>query len=516
MAADLASTEQHWPKSPSAGVALGKPAALRTTTAIWLWPVAIYLVGALVFFRWQIFSNFDLLFGDRGDARLVSFLHEHVYRWLFERSGLLSPPFFFDQLDTLGYSDAFLLNQAIYAPVRLLGADPLLALSMVAVVLSAVSYAFIYLFLRRLDVAVPLAALAALIGTFPNNLFIKSGHLQHFALYYIPVVAYSALVAILELNKRPVRAFLFCTIGAALYGFVFSTGYYVAWFFGLALIIFLPITLVVAWPGVRNWLRQHPRRALGLAVVAALSFCASITIFIIIYAPVLATGATRTIPGYLRYAPELNDVINVGKANLFWSGPIRALGLIADDRLAFGEVSIALTPLVQVLLTVASIFALRPQFWPQTDAGMARAFVLASAAIFVMFFVLSIKVHNHTLFQILYWTVPGATAIRVGYRSMVVANLFAACAIALSFDRLFRLSLQQPGMLFRRGVIVWSDGSVCACRSRTDQSRPSGPSCRANSNVSTWHLSASRLRTAGRSTRRPRWAAPRLKCRSTP
>ena len=37
---------------------------------------------------------------------------------------------------------------------------------------------------------------------------------------------------------------------------------------------------------------------------------------------------------------------------------------------------------------------------------------------------------------------------------MVVANLFAACAIALTFDRLFQLSLQQPWVLFHRGAIV--------------------------------------------------------------
>ena len=287
--------------------------------AAWLWPLALYLAGAFVFFRWQIFSNFDLLFGDRGDARLTAFLHEHVYRWLFERSGLLSPPFFFDQTRTLGYSDGFLLNQAVYAPLRALGADSLLALSLVAVAFSAVSYAFIYLLLRRIDVAIPFAALAALIGTFPNNLFIKSGHPQHFALYFIPVVAYCALVAITELNKRPGRAYLFGAIAAALYGLTFSTGYYMAWFFGLALIVFVPIALATAWPAVRTFSRRHPSRVLNLGLVAALSFAATIAIFFVIYAPVLATGAARTIREYLRYAPELNDVVNVGPSNLIWS-----------------------------------------------------------------------------------------------------------------------------------------------------------------------------------------------------
>ena len=81
-----------------------------------LFPLTLYIAGFLVFFRWQILSNFDLVFGDRGDARLVAFLHEHVYRWLYVRSGLLSPPFFFDQTKTLGYSDAFPLGSGHLRP----------------------------------------------------------------------------------------------------------------------------------------------------------------------------------------------------------------------------------------------------------------------------------------------------------------------------------------------------------------------------------------------------------------
>jgi hypothetical protein len=103
-------------------------------------PLLIYIVGFLVFFRWQIFSSFDLVFGERGDARLVSFIHEHVYRWLYVRSGLLSPPFFFDQANTLGYTDAFLLDQVIYAPLRFVGTEPLLALSLIAVILSLIAF----------------------------------------------------------------------------------------------------------------------------------------------------------------------------------------------------------------------------------------------------------------------------------------------------------------------------------------------------------------------------------------
>jgi hypothetical protein len=84
-------------------------------------PIGLYVIGALVFFRWQLFSNFDLAFGELADTNIVAFLHEHVYRWLYVHTGFLSPPFFFNQTETLGYSDAFLLDQIIYAPLRLLG-----------------------------------------------------------------------------------------------------------------------------------------------------------------------------------------------------------------------------------------------------------------------------------------------------------------------------------------------------------------------------------------------------------
>ncbi len=181
-------------------------------------PLVLYVVGACAFFRAQIFSNFDLVFGGGADIRLVTFIHEHVYRALCGRAEFLSPPFFFNQTKTLGYSDAFLLNQIIYAPLRLLGAEPLLAVSMTAIILSPVCYFFLYLFLRRLGVDVFVASVCALIFAFSNNLYLQLWHFQHFAVYYIPVVAYCGLLAVSETHRRPLRAYSLAAFAAALYG----------------------------------------------------------------------------------------------------------------------------------------------------------------------------------------------------------------------------------------------------------------------------------------------------------
>ena len=334
-----------------------------------LFPLALYIAGFLVFFRWQLYSDFDLALGDRGDARFVTFIDEHVYRWLHSGAALLSPPFFFNQTKTLGYSDAFLLDQLIYAPQRLFGAEPLLAVSLIAMVLSSIAFLFLYLIFRRLDVSVPLASLAALIFTFANNLFVTSGHLQHFAVYYVPIIAYCGLVAVSDVHRWPLRAYLLGAFAAGLYGLLFSTGYYMAWFFGLGLLIFTPIVVYVAWPAVRAWWSTRPTRVLGLGLAASVSFVAALSIFTVIYGPVLARGTAHGFGEYLSYAPTPVDLVNVGSQNLVWSGLIRSLHLIGDDRLSNGEISIALTPVIQILLVSSAVLAFRPQFWPANDVG---------------------------------------------------------------------------------------------------------------------------------------------------
>lgn len=141
--------------------------------------------------------------------------------------------------------------------------------------------------------------------------------------------------------------------------------------------------------------------------------------------------------------------------NLVWSGVIRSLDLVGDDRLSFVEFYIALTPTVQILTLASAALAFRPGFWPANDIGrLSRSFVIASVSVCVLFYLVTIKVHNFSLFQLLYMTVPGANAIRAGYRGMVVANLFAATAIGLTFDRTIRLTWQNPGIAFRKGWLV--------------------------------------------------------------
>ena len=394
-------------------------------------PAAAYLVGGAVFFRWQLFSGFDLLSGNSGDTRFIIAIHEHLFQVLHGRGTLLSPPFFYDTPGTLGYSDAFILNEALYAPLRLLGAEPFLALLLVPILLSAPAYLFTFLFLRRFGGAsVAVATAGALLFTFPNNLYLKSGQVQHFVAYYLPIVLYCATSAIADVHRARVRSCLLSAAAGILCGLCFSTGYYISWFFGIALLVFAPIFIWQGWPAVRNWWQVNPRSVLVLASTFAASFIVALIPFVLIYLPVMRIIGPRSFAEYLVYAPQFIDIFNVGPSNIFWGGLVRHF--VPDRPATGGELWIAITPLVWVLVGAATLIAATQRPLPtDSSAIMRRAAVFGCAAVCAGLFLVTIRVGSLSLFQIFYAFVPGAAAIRAGYRAMIVANLFAVIAIAL-------------------------------------------------------------------------------------
>ena len=117
---------------------------------------------------------------------------------------------------------------------------------------------------------------------------------------------------------------------------------------------------------------------------------------------------------------------------------------------------------MQILLVSSAALAFRSRFWLANDVGrISRAFVIAGVSVCVLFFLLTIKVHNFSLFHLLYAIVPGASAIRVGYRGMVVANLFAVTAIGLTIDRAFRFSLSGTSCVVAPWTAGRFDGGAC-------------------------------------------------------
>jgi hypothetical protein len=98
--------------------------------------LAAWAAAALIAFRAVVISSFDLVFGGRGDGRLIVYLHEHLFKALQGRADFLSPPIFYPQRHGLGFTDAFVLDVLPYAAFRAIGLDPFLSVQTWAIVLS--------------------------------------------------------------------------------------------------------------------------------------------------------------------------------------------------------------------------------------------------------------------------------------------------------------------------------------------------------------------------------------------
>ncbi|MBV9242589.1 MAG: hypothetical protein JO314_11335, partial [Acidobacteria bacterium] len=278
-------------------------------------PIVVFFFALSVFFRGQLSSGLALMFGNASDGRFVIFIHEHVFRSFMGEGNFLSPPMYFNQPNTLGYSEALLLDQLFYVPLRLAGADMYLATSLCTVVLSTLGYVCLYFVLRRFLISVEIAAAAAAVATFSNNLFQSSVQLQHFAIHYIPAIVLCGIDAVQTLRTNPLRATACACVGSLLYGLLFSTSFYVAWFFTLDIVLFALMVALPARTIIFEWIVLQPYRFLGHVLVVTISVSAALIPFFLIYVPVLRLFGFRSFDEYLYWAPSIFNIINVGRDN---------------------------------------------------------------------------------------------------------------------------------------------------------------------------------------------------------
>ena len=191
--------------------------------------MAAWAAAALIAFRAVVISSFDLVFGGRGDGRLIVYLHEHLFKALQGRADFLSPPIFYPQRHGLGFTDAFVLDVLPYAAFRAIGLDPFLSVQTWAIVLSLFCFlASLIIGTRYLRLRLTFAIAASVLVTFPNNLLFKTAtaHINFFALYYVPCILLLALWGVEDFPRVSRWSPMRVGLAAALFALLFSTGYY--------------------------------------------------------------------------------------------------------------------------------------------------------------------------------------------------------------------------------------------------------------------------------------------------
>ncbi len=408
--------------------------------------IAVYIFGACFFFRQQIFSGFDLYFGDLGDPRLILFIHEHVYRALLGEASFLSPPEFHDLTNTLGGSDAFVLNQLFYTPLRLLGADPYLAIVLGIVALSALGFFTMCGVLTRwFDVPLAIAAPVTVLVIFPNNLAGMTAHIQNFVIYFAPLLIWWVLYGVTEIHRQPARAGIAAAAAGLLYGLMLATGFYIPWFLGIGFGFFAIIFAMSDPSATIRWWRRNPLAIARLLLCGLAGFAVGVSVFAMIYLPVLQGTGGWSFQQYLDGAFTFTQLLDLGPRNLLW-------GWL--ERLLFtGHGAIAITPIASVCILASFFLCLRRRLWIEAGAEFGRRVVLAASLTAILLVLFTIKAFDFSLYVILHALVPGARAIRLADRMLVVVSLFSAVAIAVTLARLAATRLIHADRSRRRILV---------------------------------------------------------------
>ncbi len=401
---------------------------------------AVWLAGALIFYRSVWSSGFDRLMGVPTDNRLVAYLCEHWFGVLHGQASWRNPGFYFPVKGLLGWSDAFFLYLPAYVPLREFGCDPEVALQVTLILLSALGFATFYRVTTTMfGVGARPALGAALVFTFGNDLYLHVDSPQLGGVYLLPGLVLLAGRAWQRRLTSPRRAGLIAAAAGALYGLLFFTTFYVALFAGLA------AAVAAGWSLVIGGLTR-PRRRLrgggrppGLLVAAySVGLAVGITPFLVTYLPVHASRGGVGEAEVLTFSPAWWSLLDTGSGNLVWGAVIHPL----LPRVPPGayESTYAVTPvLLAALIGSAGWMARRlwagRRLWaeragpqvPPRPAGM----VVALTALTLM--VLPVKLGGRPAWLLL-WPLPGFDAIRAVDRLGVVTASLAVLAVTAAGD----------------------------------------------------------------------------------
>ena len=410
--------------------------------------LGVWLAGALVFFRDQWTSGFNRLMGNDGDTRLIAYICEHWFRVFHGQDSWLSPAFFYPVKGLLGWSDTFLLYEVFYAPLRLVGLDPFVALQVTVILLSLVGFVS-FVTLVRLALGTPrlVALVMGLVFTFSNALWLHAGSFQDNGIYLVPLLILLAIGAYRAgqagLRRRSIVSG--ASFGLLLALLLLST-YYTSYFSLLAAAV---VILVALGFGGRRFLartRADVMRYWPLLAVTFTALALGLVPFLVTYLPARRQAGGTTYGQVLGYAGRLHDLVNVSAGNTLWGSAVRHLG--SDAGTAGYEHTYATTPILMLAALVGGVMCLR---WVRNGTAAKplisqTAVVLAVSSVVVA--LLPIQTPIGSLWAIVYH-LPGASAMRAIDRIQIVTGLLVVLALTAVATEISAHRIAYPNKMLR-------------------------------------------------------------------
>ena len=428
-----------------------------------IFDIFIYaLIGLLfggIFFQQILFSHFDLLLGDVGDARFNGVVLEHWWQVFHGVAQWLSPTFFFPVQGVLGYSEAGFLNALPYVALRFMGVEPLTSYQIVLFALVAIGWIGTVLFLRY---CLKLSIFPTIVGTalfvFSNSMAIAASmHTQLFTVYYIPYLAIGIYVFLRNFAKVTFIGTVAGIFVAIIVPAIFYTSYYIGWFSLFFILLLSGVGYVWAimhsdGKAVRQcivWKRGNWQKLLPYCVLSTICFIP----FLLTYIPALRQFGVRSYQEIATMLPSFIDYVNIGPNNWLWGKTLYSTFVGLGSRPMAHELTKGVPACLLLVFLVFSIYFIHKTRHYQltvaqdgtfkiivngNEANQNEKITILAAGLslaVLLAWLLMLKIHGFSLWWLVVKLIPGAAGIRAVCRFQHVLAFPLAIAIAIGLHQ---------------------------------------------------------------------------------
>lgn len=411
-------------------------------------------LGMGIFFRHHLTAPLARVFGDIGDARINIALLEHWFRTLKGQAAWRDPIFFHPTLGALGYTDAYALFVLPYAGLRSLGVEPALAFEGAIFAIKLVGYVSFFALLRRYVVRNEyLAIFGALLFTIWNSYYYQMLHIQFVAYCFAPLL----MIWMLKACETPGEAshpLIYAVLSGALFAMLFFSAFYVAYFLAVALMLLAAALAVMVLTGaVEDASFSGLTRSLTKPIVVFVAaFLVCIVPFLLTYLPKLAETGGQGIAPVRAYALLWPEIVNVTSENWLWGGRLiawmRSLGVPPP---ADYERFMGIGPLTLIAIVAAGMGLAVARIGLRLD--LREALLLSALLAGVATTLLSLRFGRFAGWELLFHVLPGANAVRVPSRLLLLAPILGIPILIYMMERLTIWGAELTGALHRRMVL---------------------------------------------------------------
>lgn len=410
----------------------------------------------LFFYRAMVFSGFDLLPGDAGDARLNVIVADSWRDSLSGRLPLELIRAFYPFPDGRGFTDLSLSLYLLEIPFRALGADEIRAAQLVYILLFFIGVmTMFHLCRRRFRFSFPVAAFCALFAFLNHAFWLKQIHTQFYFLYLMPLLGlcifrYLQLWGSGQWQKRWAYGAGACLV----FAFISYANFYSAFFFALWFVLFAGVLLILLIRRGKPVLRPVAKRKYELAGLALLLLLLHL-VFLRLYLPVMKAEYLRNWDSVSGLLPVATDILNIGGGNVLWGRYYE--WFFPNIHKNWYELSYGIPPLTLTLTAFCSVIFLR-----RLKAGKKMS-VWFAALFFslALCYVLSLKVYACTSLWYVVWRwFPGGNGLRAPGRIYVFMMIPLTVFLGGMLERSRRLSGKRRRRFGQSGLLMLLFGVI--------------------------------------------------------